>query len=165
MDKLDYLILAEIHKDGAISFVDIAKKVSSTPITVKRRYDKMKKNGTIYGCRISLDLGRVGYQGKAFLLFKLKPNSQKSEAAAFIKRIKDVFVLIEVNGPYDIVAIALVSDLISIQTIMTEARKTPSLEKVEFYCIKDASIPIGGNFNEVLNQRCQTIAETLQKSN
>jgi DNA-binding Lrp family transcriptional regulator len=161
MDKLDYLILAEIHKDGTMSFVDIAKKVNSTPITVKRHYNKMEKDGTIYGCNISLDLGRLGYQGKAFLLIKLKPNSQKSDASTFIKRIKSVFGLLEVNGPYDLIAIALVSDLISVQTIITEAKKAPNVEKVDFYYIDDVSFPIGGNFDEVLNQRCQTIADTL----
>jgi len=161
VDKLDYLILAEIHKDGAMSFVDIAKKLNSTPITVKRRYDKMKSGGIIHGCNVSLDLGRLGYQGKTFLLIKLKPKSQKSEAVAFMKGIKDVFVVIEVDGPCDVIAIALVSDLVSIQTLMIEARKAPNVERVEFYCIEDVSFPIGGNFNEVLSQRCQALAETL----
>ena len=47
MNKIDYLILGELERDAALSFVDIAKKVGATPCTVKRRYEKMKKAGII----------------------------------------------------------------------------------------------------------------------
>ena len=37
VNKIDYLILSELERDAALSFVDIAKKVGATPCTVKRR--------------------------------------------------------------------------------------------------------------------------------
>lgn len=45
MDKIDYLILSELLKDASLSFVEIAEKVGTTPYTVRRRYEKMKKEG------------------------------------------------------------------------------------------------------------------------
>ncbi len=44
LDALDYLILNELLKDAEASFVDVAKRVDSTPYTVRRRYERMKKD-------------------------------------------------------------------------------------------------------------------------
>jgi DNA-binding Lrp family transcriptional regulator len=158
MDKLDYLILAELNKNGGMSFVDIAKKVASTACTVRRRYEKMKKEGKIFRCIISLDLSILGYQGKIYLLITEKPNSNKSETVAYLKNVRNILVVTEIIGPCDIIAIAPVTDLASIQTLLSETKKAPNVEKVDFYCINDNSFPIGHNFGEELNQRCQTLA-------
>jgi DNA-binding Lrp family transcriptional regulator len=160
MDKMDYLILAEIHK-GTKSFTDIAKKVKSSAYTVRRRYEKMRKEGIIYSSHISLDLGRLGYQGKAFLLIHIDPNSNKLEIMASLRKIEGIFGLIDVTGPCDIIALAPVRDLSAIQTLVAETKKGPHIQKVEFYCISDVSFPLGGNFDEVLSQRCHTIADAL----
>jgi DNA-binding Lrp family transcriptional regulator len=161
MDKLDYLILTELLKDGAMSFVDISKNVNSTPCTVRRRYEKMKKAGKIFQCIVSLNLSRLGYQGKTFLLLTLMPNSNKSETVAYLKNIRNILVVTEIIGPCDIMAIAPITDLTSIQTLLTETKKAPNIQKVDFYCINDTSFPIGHNFGEVLNQRCQILSEKL----
>jgi len=161
VDKLDYLILAELLKDGAMSFVDIAKNVKSTPCTVRRRYEKMKKAGKIFRCIVSLDLARLGYQGKTFLLITVTPNSNKAETVAYLKNIRNILVVTEIIGPCDIMAIAPITDLTSIQTLLTEAKKAPNIQKVDFYCINDTSFPIGQNFGEVLKQRCQTLGNDL----
>ncbi len=63
MNKIDYLILSELERDASLSFVDIAKKVGATPCTVKRRFEKMKKEGIIFGCRVSIDLREIGLSG------------------------------------------------------------------------------------------------------
>lgn len=161
MDKLDYLILAELHKDGAASFVKIAKKVNSKPSTVARRYHAMKKAGQIYGCLATINLSRLGYQGKTFLLINLLPDSNKAETIAYLRNIKNVFGISEVIGPCDIMAIAPITDLASIQTLLSETRKAPNIQKVEFYCINDIYFPLGHNYGEVLYQRCRALADKL----
>ena len=88
MDKLDYLILSELLKDAEASFVDVAKKVNSTPYTVRRRYEKMKADGTIFGCIASIDLSKLGYQGKATLLITLAPNSNRKETIEYRQKHK-----------------------------------------------------------------------------
>jgi Lrp/AsnC family leucine-responsive transcriptional regulator len=161
MDKLDYLIVAELHKDGSMSFVDIAKNVNSTPCTVRRRYEKMKEAGKIFRCIVSLNLSRLGYQGKTFVMINLFPNSDKTETIKHIMTIKNMFGVSEVIGPCDLVAIAFSTDLDSIQTILAEAKKAPNVQKVDFYCIDDTYFPLCPNFNDVLNQKCQEIASSL----
>ncbi len=159
MDKLDYLILNELLQDGTLSFVDIAKKVDSTPYTVRRRYDKMKKEGLIFKCTASIDLSKLGYQGKAFLLITVAPNSNKSETISYLKNVKNVMVVCEIMGAYDILAIAPITDLKSIQALVMQARSAPHLQRVELACINDVSFPIGSNFGVVLSQKSRSLAK------
>jgi DNA-binding Lrp family transcriptional regulator len=161
MDKLDYLIIAELHKDGAMSFVDIAKNINSTPNKVRRRYERMKRDGIIFRSVAIVDFSRLGYQGKTFVMINLLLNSDKAETMKHIIKIRNVFGVSEVIGPCDLVAIAFSTDLESIQTILAEVKKVPNVQKVDFYCIDDTYLPLGPNFNTVLNQKSLEIADTL----
>jgi len=158
MDKLDYLILGELLEDASLSFVKIAKNVGTTPYTVRRRYEKMKTEGIIFRSIVSIDLSKLGYQGKAFLLITVTPNSKKTETIAHLKTIKNVLVVTEVIGPYDLLAIAPIADLKSIQTLIKEARKAPNIQRVEFACISDVHFPVSPNFGPVLHAKSQALA-------
>ena len=152
MDKLDFLILSELLKDATLSFVEIAKKVGTSPYTVRRRYEKMKKEGIIHKCIVSIDLTKLGYQGKAFLLITVSPNGNKSETISYLKKMRNVIVVTELIGPYDILAIVPITDLSSIQTLVKEARKAPYLQRVEIACIDDIHFPVSQNFGTILSQ-------------
>ncbi len=160
MNRLDYLILSELERDATLSFVDIAKKVGATPCTVKRRYEKMKKEGIIFGCIVSIDLGRLGYQGKTFLLITLAPKSSKSETIAYLRTIQNVLIVTQTIGPYDLMAIAPITDLRSIQTLLEEARKAPNIQRVEFSCVNNLDFPISPNYGTMLSEKSRAIANT-----
>lgn len=161
MDKLDYLILAELHKDSSMSFVDIAKNVGSTPNKVRRRYERMKRDRIIFGSSVIIDLSRLGYQGKTFLMINLQPHSDKAETIRSIMKIKNVLGISEVIGPCDLMAIAFITDIDSIQRVLAEVKKAPNVQKVDFYCIDDTYFPICPNFSELLNRKSREIADTL----
>ena len=158
MDKLDYLILSELLKDASLSFVEIAKKVNTTPYTVRRRYERLKKEGTIQKSMISIDLSKLGYQGKAFLLITLLPNGNRAETVAFLKNVKNVIVVTEIMGAFDILAIAPITDLKSVHSLIAEVRKAPFLARVEIACIDDVHFPVSPNLGTVLSKKCQTLA-------
>jgi len=164
MDKLDYLVLSELLKEGTLSFVDVAKKINSTPYTVRRRYEKMKKDGLIFKCSVSIDLAKLGYQGKAFLLITVTPNANKSETMEYIKTIRNVIVVTEIIGPYDILAIAPITDVNSVKALVSETRKAPYLQRVELACIDDVSFPIGVNFSAVLSKKSESLANVAKNS-
>lgn len=161
MDKLDYLIIAELHKDASMSFSEIAKNINSIPNKVRRRYEKLRKDGKIFRSVAILDLSALGYQGKAFLMISLADNSRKASVMEQIMTIKNVIGVSEVAGPCDLVAIAFINDMNSIQTLIEQAKKSSDVQKVDVYFIDDTYFPITPNFNTLLNQRCQNIAETL----
>ena len=74
-DNLDRLILSELFKDAQLSFAKIAKKLGTSPHTIRKRYEKMKKEGIIESCIVGIDLSKLGYQGKAFLFLPRIPRT------------------------------------------------------------------------------------------
>ncbi|MGD0450089.1 MAG: Lrp/AsnC family transcriptional regulator [Candidatus Bathyarchaeia archaeon] len=160
MDKTDYRILSELLLDCTHSFVKIAKKIGVSPYTVRRRYEKMKKEGTIFSHIVTIDLSKIGYQGKAFLLITTSPNGNKSDIISLLKKIRNVIVVTETIGPYDILAIAPIIDLESIQMLLRDARKIPDVQNIQIACSTDVSFPIGQNFRKILSEKAAKLATT-----
>jgi Lrp/AsnC family transcriptional regulator for asnA, asnC and gidA len=159
VDPLDYRILSELLIDASLSFVEIAKKLDTTPYTVRRRFERLKKEGIIQKSSVTIDLSKLGYQGKAFLLVTVSPHGNKAETIAYLRTIRNVIVVAQIIGPHDIIAIAPVTDLNSIQELVKEARKAPFLQRVEIACINDTNFPISGNLGTVLRQQSITLAK------
>jgi Lrp/AsnC family transcriptional regulator for asnA, asnC and gidA len=160
MDKLDYLILSELLKDAALSFVEIANNTGTSPYTVRRRYEKMKKEGVIVKCVVSIDLTKLGYQGKVFLFITLSANCDKSDTISYLKNIKNVIVVTEIIGSYDILVIVPITDFKSIHELVREVRKAPNLQRVVIACIDDTYFPVNPNFGRILSQKSYALATT-----
>jgi DNA-binding Lrp family transcriptional regulator len=158
MDNLDYNILSELLKDASLSFVEIAKRANTTPYTVRRRYEKLRKEGVIQKSIVSINLSKLGYQGKAFLLITVTPNGNKAETMAYLKNVKNIIVTTEIMGPYGILAIAPITDLKSIQTLIVEAKKAPFLQKIEIACVDDVYFPVNPNFGVILSKKSQALS-------
>jgi Lrp/AsnC family leucine-responsive transcriptional regulator len=158
MDKLDYLIISELCKDAQLSFVTIAKKLGITPYTVRKRYERMKKEGIIQKSIVSIDLSKLGYQGKAFLMITVSAERDKSLTISSIKKISNVMLVQEIIGAFDILALAPVIDLNSIRTLVNEIKKVPNVQKVEITCINDTFLPINQSFGELLSRKSYELA-------
>jgi DNA-binding Lrp family transcriptional regulator len=160
MDKIDYQILSELLLDSTLTFVKIADKIGVSTYTVRRRYEKMKNEGVIFSHIVSIDLSKIGYQGKAFLLITTSPNGNKCEIISLLKKIKNIIVVTETLGPYDILAIALITDLESIHMILREARKIKEVQKIQITCNDDFGFPVGQNFGKVLSRKALELASS-----
>jgi DNA-binding Lrp family transcriptional regulator len=153
MDKLDYLILAELSKDARTPFLTIAKKLGVSPYTVKQRYEEMKQKGLIRRSVVSIDLSKLGYQGKLFLLITNKPDKNKSVTIAALEKIRNIISISEMLGPFDIIAIAPITDFDSIKSLVTTVREMPSVQRVEVVCINDTAFPLNASFGKMLSQK------------
>jgi DNA-binding Lrp family transcriptional regulator len=160
MDKIDYQILTILLLDPTLSFVKIADKIKISPYTVRRRYEKMKREGIIFGHIVSIDLSKIGYQGKAFLLITTSPSGNKSDIISLLKKIRNIIVVAETIGPYDILAIAPITDLKSIQKLLKDARKIPDVQNIQIACSADVNFPIGQNFGKILSEKAMELATT-----
>ena len=158
MDRLDYLILAELLKDARTPFLTIAKKLNVSPYTVKQRYGKMKETGIIYRCVVSLDMSKLGYQGKAFLLITNKPNKSKAETMDALQKMRNIISMCELIGPFDIIAVAPIMDFDSIKKIVNNVRELPTVQRVEVACVNDTAFPLNQSFGIILSQKSSALA-------
>ncbi len=150
MDKLDYLIINELLNDAQISFLTMSKKLNTSPHTIKKRYDRMKKDQVFTEFIASIDLSKIGYQGKAFLMITTAPNQDKSETIEELTKIKNIISVTEIIGVFDILAIAPISDLDSVMNLIQRVKELPSVQQVELSIIKDTAFPINSNFGKTL---------------
>jgi Lrp/AsnC family transcriptional regulator, regulator for asnA, asnC and gidA len=153
LDKLDYLILKELLGDATISLVTVAKRVGTSPFTVRRRYEKLKKDGIIHRSIVSIDLAKLGYQGKAFLFITVGSDAKRSETISYLKTIRNIIVVTELIGPYDLLAIAPVRDLKNIQILVKETRKAPGVQQIKLACVNNTDFPIGKNYSTILSEK------------
>ncbi len=161
MDKMDYLILSELLKNAQISLLKIAIKLDISPLTVRKRYEKMINEGVIRKSVITIDLSKLGYEGKVFLLITNTPNVNKATTIEALKKIQNVMIVSEIVGPIDILAIAPVIDLNSIKTLVSEVKKIPSVQRVEIACTNNTVFPISQAYGKLMSQRS---IELTQKS-
>ena len=163
MDKLDYLILGELLKDSQLSFVTIAKKMDTSPYTIRKRYEKMKKEGVININSLLIDLEKLGYQGKVFLMITIAPQRDKSKTISAIKKIKNIFLVTEIMGSFDILALAPVTDINSIRTLVKETKKLPDVQKVEITCINNNDFPFNSSWRKLFSRKSHELATVSTK--
>jgi Lrp/AsnC family transcriptional regulator for asnA, asnC and gidA len=160
MDKLDYLLLSELLKDARMPFSTIAKKIGVSPQTIISHYERMKKKGVIARCILSIDPSKLGYQGKVFLMITNSPSHSKSATLESLRKIENVIVITEIIGSFDILAIALVTDLNSIIKLVSAVKGLDSVQQVEVSLVEETDLPVTPNFAKVYSKRSYELATT-----
>jgi Lrp/AsnC family transcriptional regulator for asnA, asnC and gidA len=158
MDEVDYLILGELLLDAQTSFLQIGKKLKISSFTVKSRYDKMVKENVIFRSSICIDLSKLGYQGKVFLLITNAPNQAKKVTVDALKKMRNIISVSEIIGPFDIIAIAPITDFNSIKDLVAEVKKIPSVQRVNITCINETKFPLSQTFGKILNETSHKMA-------
>jgi Lrp/AsnC family transcriptional regulator, regulator for asnA, asnC and gidA len=153
MNEIDLQILKELTKNPQTSFLRIAEKMGISPITVQRKYKKMKEEGMLLQSSITIDLSKIGYQGKAYLMITNAPKQDKTKTMDALRQMQNVFIFTEIVGEFDLLAIAAVKDFKSIIDLVNAIRKLPSVGRVEVAFTTDTSFPVDKDFNKIFNMK------------
>ena len=151
IDKIDLQILKEITKNPQMSFLRIAEKMGISPVTVQRRFKKMKEEGILLQSSITVDLSKIGYQGKAYLMITTAPSQDKTTTMDALTRMKDVFMFAEIAGDFDLLAITAVKDFKNIMNLVKAVKKLSSVDQVEIAFTTDTAFPADKDFNKLLD--------------
>ncbi len=158
MDKLDYLILSELLKDASLPFVTISQRVGASPYTVRRRFEKLKKGLIVNNCIASIDMSKLGYQGKLFSFITIASEGDKALIISQLSKIRNIFITTELMAPFDILSIAFITDLRSIQEIVEQIKKIPFVQHVKIACIDNSEFPLSPNFGSILSEKSRSLA-------
>ncbi len=140
MDRIDNQILAALIENPRIAFLEIAKKIGIAPSTVKARYDKMK-NKVFSNPFVILDLSKLGFRGKAFLLVSNSNQGDPKLTLDKLHQIPNVFLIAETIGKFDFIAYVAFRDITEIKKIVNEVRKLPSVKKVNVTLTEQTDFP------------------------
>lgn len=151
MDKIDTQVLEKITRSPQMSFLRIAEEIGISPITAQRRFKKMKERGILLQSSITIDLSKIGYQGKAYLMITTAPTQDKKTAAEALMRMKDVFIVTEIAGDFDLLAIAAFRDFKNGIDLVNAIKKLPNVDQVEVALTTDTAFPADKDFNKIIS--------------
>ncbi len=131
MDEIDFKIIQELVKDAQMSFNKIAKAVGVSHETVKKRYHKLKAEGTIEACSIIIDRSKLGIQGTVFLLITNTQSNDKMVTINALKEIPNIIMIANMMGAFDIFASAAVKDLTDLARTVEKIQDLPNIDRLE----------------------------------
>ena len=110
-------------------FYKLAKIAGISPRTVELRFRKLVEQQVIIKSTIRIDLRKIGYEGKAFIYITIFHSAEKYIAIEDLKMINGIYLIAEIIGNYDILALLAVKDFVSLMEVMDRIRKLTSLRK------------------------------------
>ena len=77
------------------------------------------------------------------------PNHDKSKTIEAMKKIRNIFIIGEVIGDFEIIAIAPVKDVLNLKELVNKIKKIPSVNQVEITLINDTTFPVSTRFGDL----------------
>ena len=112
--EIDRAILAQLRKNGRMSFVDLAKEVGASERTVRTHIRAMEENGTIRGYTVR----ESGIGLTALIRIKVSPGVEIGSFASEVTGWEGVEIIYEVSGEADLVALVHVDDTVALRSLL-----------------------------------------------
>lgn len=151
MDKTDRNILNELIENPKKPFSRIAENIGATQFIVQKRYERMKKDGVLFGSSIIIDLAKLGYQGKAFIFITNCKDCDSAMTVKALENIQNIFLVSEIVGAFDVLAMAVFRDLAEFKEIINKIRAETSVMKVEVAITDETPYPVREEFTKIFN--------------
>lgn len=100
---LDMKILKALQTDARKPIIQLAREVGANEATVRRRIEKLSKEGIIERFTVVLDYHKLGRNIKAFIGLRVQP-AKLREIADHLTKHPDIQVLYRTSGDTDIFA-------------------------------------------------------------
>jgi DNA-binding Lrp family transcriptional regulator len=104
MDAVDRQILALLVEDGRRTYDDIARQVSLSAPAVKRRVDRLRRQGALRGFTAVVDHAAMGSSTEALIELFFAPGTPLDEVAATLRGHPEVVEAWSVTGDADAIA-------------------------------------------------------------
>ncbi len=104
MDEVDRKILALLVEDGRRTYDDIAQRVSLSAPAVKRRVDRLRRDGSLRGFTAVVDHAALGTTTEALVELFYAPGTLLDNVAATLRAHPEVVEAWSVTGEADAIA-------------------------------------------------------------
>ncbi|MCW3980911.1 MAG: Lrp/AsnC family transcriptional regulator [Candidatus Bathyarchaeota archaeon] len=122
IDALDMKIIRALQADARKPIVQIAKEVNANEATVRRRIDKLLKDGIIERFTVVLNYHKLGRVIKAFIGIRVEPAKIKAIAEHLTKH-PDTHVVYRTSGDTDIVTEVILEKMEDLNSFLEEELK------------------------------------------
>lgn len=119
LDILDMKIIKSLQAGARKPIVQVAKEVSANEATVRRRIEKLLKEGIIERFTVVLDYHKLGRIIKAFIGLRVQPAKLK-EIVDHLSKHPDIQVLYRTSGDTDIFAEVIFEKMEDLSTFLEQ---------------------------------------------
>ena len=123
MDDLDKQILALLVEDARRTYDDIGRRVNLSAPSVKRRVDRLRKNGALEGFTAVVDHGAMGWNTEALVELFFKPGTQLDEVARILREHPEVAEAWSVTGDADAIARVRTEDNATLERLIMDLQR------------------------------------------
>ena len=108
LDEVDKKILNRLRQNGRISLKELSSEVFLTMPAVSARIEKLEREGYIKGYHAEVNLEKLGYGIKAFILITVKPEDNK-KFYEFVRGERCILECNHITGNYSMILKAVFS--------------------------------------------------------
>jgi DNA-binding Lrp family transcriptional regulator len=123
MDALNRKILALLVEDGRRTYDDIARRVSLSAPSVKRRIDRLRTEGALEGFTAVVDHGAMGWTTEALVELFYRPGTTLDEVAKTLRAHPEVVEAWSVTGEADAIARVRTEDNAALERLIMHLQR------------------------------------------
>jgi Lrp/AsnC family leucine-responsive transcriptional regulator len=123
MDELDRKILALLVEDGRRTYGDIGQRVSLSAPAIKRRVDRMRRDGPLRGYTAVIDHAALGDQTEALIELFFSPGTLLDTVADTLRAHPEVVEAWSVTGEADAIARVRTQDNADLERLIMELQQ------------------------------------------
>ncbi len=129
MDDVDRKILSLLVADGRRTFDDIARRVSLSSPSVKRRVDRLRASGAIQGYTAVLDPAALGWGTEALVELFYAPGTLLDEVAGRLRERPEVVEAWSVTGEADAIARVRTHDNADLERLIMDLQRDGRVQR------------------------------------
>ena len=124
VDATDLEIIELLRRDARRTFADIAERVALSAPAVKRRVDRLEREGFITGYTVRVDHAKLGQPLQAFTELRFAGNATVEEIAGIGGDIPEVQTIFTTAGDPDALAWIRVRDVEDLKRVIDLLRRS-----------------------------------------
>ena len=119
LDRIDLLLLRRLLEDGRASFSQLARETSLTDVAIKKRFERLKRQGVIHGVTAELNLDVLGFSKPVFVLLKTEPGKNKNISKR-LSEMEQVVEFHELMGEHNFMLKLLCPDVSQVKRMLDD---------------------------------------------
>jgi Lrp/AsnC family transcriptional regulator, regulator for asnA, asnC and gidA len=131
MDPIDVQILLELMNDAQLPFSEISRRIGISRETVRKRFEKMMKEGSIKKLMVLVDGHKIGEQGAAFLMITCLRDANKEVVFQNLEATTDVCLVTQLIGDFDFFVWVRAKSLPQIGQVVNDIRGCEGIDQIE----------------------------------
>lgn len=137
IDKADREILALLSQDARRTIADIAEHVNLSPAPVKRRIDRLERDGVIVGYSVIVNHERIGPAIDAFTELRYAGDADVDEIIAAVTRVPEVREVFTTAGDPDALVRIRVDDVQHLKQVVNSLRQSGKITGTKTLMVLD----------------------------